>query len=320
MPDVNASPGKLPPLTALPCFEAAARLLSFTKAAEELHLTPGAISRAVKHLEAHIGVQLFERATRSVRLTEAGEPYAKAVRDMLGQLAAATAAATVRPSGSTLNVSTSDGFAGRWLVPRLYRFHRAHSDLDVRVATTGRLASFQGDGIDVAVRYGQGNYPGLTSEWLADEEVFPVCSPALLKGPRALRNPTDLRHHTLIRDGYPIDWAAWLSAAGVKGVNPRGGLTFDSYTFAVQAAVQGEGVALGRTMLVADDLAAGRLVRPFKQTLKAYSSFYLVYPPQAIHQPKVKAFREWMLAEMRDSVTGCAEGKAPLKKGHHHLG
>jgi LysR family transcriptional regulator, glycine cleavage system transcriptional activator len=298
MPDVNPSPGKLPPLTALPCFEAAARLLSFTKAAEELHLTPGAISRAVKHLEEQIGVQLFERVTRSVRLTEAGEPYAKAVRDMLGQLAAATSAATAHQSGSTLNVSTSDGFAGRWLVPRLYRFHQAHGDIDVRVSTTGRLASFHGDGIDVAIRYGRGDYAGLTTEWLADEEVFPVCSPRLLNGRKALRNPSDLRHHTLIRDGYPIDWAHWFAAAGVKGVNSRGGLTFDSYTFAVQAAVQGEGVALGRTMLVADDLATGRLVRPFKQALKAYSSFYLVYPPQAIHQRKVKAFREWLLAEM----------------------
>lgn len=307
MPDVTASPGKLPPLTTLPCFEAAARLQSFTKAAEELHLTPGAISRAVKHLEEQIGVQLFERVTRSVRLTETGERYAKAVRDMLGQLAAATAAATARQSGSTLNVSTSDGFAGRWLVPRLYRFHRANVDVDVRVSTTGRLANFHGDGIDVAIRYGQGNYPGLTTEWLADEEVFPVCSPGLLRGPRALRNPADLRHHTLIRDGYPIAWADWLSAVGIEGVNPRAGLTFDSYTFVVQAAVQGEGVALGRTMLVADDLAAGRLVRPFEQTLKAYSSFYLVYPPEAIHQRKVKAFRDWLLAEMRDSDSGSAK-------------
>lgn len=299
MPDVTASPGKLPPLTALPCFEAAARHLSFTKAAEELHLTPGAISRAVKHLEEQLGVQLFERATRSVSLTDAGAPYGKAVRDVLGQLASATAAATARPAGGTLNVSTSDGFAGRWLVPRLYRFHQAHGDIDVRVSTTGRLASFHGDGIDIAIRYGQGDYPGLTAEWLADEEVFPVCSPQLLKGQHALKKPADLRYHTLIRDGYPIDWAAWVSAVGVKGVNPRKGLTFDSYTFAVQAAVQGEGVALGRTMLVADDLAAGRLVRPFKQALKAFSSFYLVYPQQALAQKKVKAFREWVLAETR---------------------
>jgi LysR family glycine cleavage system transcriptional activator len=292
-----AMPRKLPPLNTLPCFEAAARLLNFSKAADELSVTPGAISRAIKHLEDQLGVQLFERETRSVRLTTVGEPYARAVRDVLEQLAAATAMATTRRSESTLNVTTSDGFAGRWLVPRLYRFHRAHGDIDVRVATTGKLTNFRGDGIDIAVRYGGGNYPGLTSEFLTDEEVFPVCSPRLLKGAHALRKPEDLKHHRLIRDTYPIDWAAWLSSAGVKGVNPRKGLTFDSYTFAVDAAVKGEGVALGRTMLVGDDLAAGRLVRPFKHTLKGVASFYVVYPPEAIRQRKVRVFRDWLFSE-----------------------
>lgn len=289
---------KLPPLNALPSFEAAARLLNFSKAADELSLTPGAVSRAIKYLESQLDVLLFERGTRSVRLTAVGEPYARAVRDVLEQLATATASATSRRSDSLLNVTTSDGFAGRWLVPRLYRFYRAHPDVDVRVATTGKLTNFLGDGIDIAVRYGAGNYPGLTAEFLTDEEVFPVCSPALLKGARALRRPEDLKHHTLIRDTYPIDWSAWLSSAGIKGVNPRRGLTFDSYTFAVDAAVKGEGVALGRTTLVADDLAAGRLVRPFKHALKGVSSFYVVYPPDAIRQRKVRVFRDWLFAEM----------------------
>jgi LysR family glycine cleavage system transcriptional activator len=289
---------KLPPLNSLPCFEAAARLLNFSKAADELNVTPGAISRAVKHLEDQLNVSLFERGTRSVRLTTVGEPYARAVRDVLEQLATATAVAAARRSESTLNVSTSDGFAGRWLVPRLYRFHRAHGGIDVRVSTTGKLTNFLGDGIDIAIRYGSGSYPGLTAEFLTDEEVFPVCSPKLLKGAHPLRRPEDLKHQTLIRDTYPIDWAAWLASANVKGVNPHRGLTFDSYTFAVEAAVQGEGVVLGRTMLVAADLAAGRLVRPFKHTLKAVSSFYVVYPPEAIRQRKVKVFRDWLFAEI----------------------
>jgi LysR family glycine cleavage system transcriptional activator len=289
---------KLPPLNSLPCFEAAARLLNFSKAAEELSVTPGAISRAIKNLEDQLNIQLFERETRSVRLTAVGEPYARAVREALDQLAAATALATTRRSNSMLNVSTSDGFAGRWLVPRLYRFHRDHGDIDVRVATTGKLTNFFGDGIDIAIRYGSGNYPGLTSELLMHEEVFPVCSPKLLKGAHPLRKPEDLKHHTLIRDTYPIDWAAWLASAKVRGVNPNRGLTFDSYTFAVEAAVQGEGVALGRTMLVAADLAAGRLVRPFNHTLQAAASFYVVYPPDAIRQRKVKVFRDWLFAEI----------------------
>jgi LysR family glycine cleavage system transcriptional activator len=282
----------------LPCFEAAARLLNFSKAAEELSVTPGAISRAIKHLEDQLQVRLFERGTRSARLTAVGEPYARAVREILEQLAAATTVVTARRSDSTLNVSTSDGFAGRWLVPRLYRFHRAQPDIDVRVSTTGKLANFFGDGIDIAIRYGAGNYPGLTAEFLTDEEVFPVCSPALLKGRHALRQPEDLKHHTLIRDAYPVDWAAWFRAAGVKVGNPRRGLTFDSYTFAVDAAVKGEGVVLGRSTLVRDDLEAGRLVRPFKQALKGVASFYLVYPPDAIRQRKVRLFRDWITAEI----------------------
>ncbi|ESW81524.1 transcriptional regulator GcvA [Mesorhizobium sp. C280B] len=291
-------PRKLPPLTTLPSFEAAARLLSFSKAAEELHVTHGAISRAIKNLEDQLGVQLFERGTRSVSLTAVGEPYARAVREALAQLATATAAATARYSSSTLNVSTSDGFAGRWLVPRLYRFHRAHGDIDVRVSTSGKLTNFLGDGIDVAVRYGNGNYPGLTSEFLTGEEVFPVCSPKLLEGAHPLRTPQDLKHHTLIRDSFPIDWATWLASAGVEGVDPQSGITFDSATFAMESAAQGEGVVLGRTMLVAADLAAGRLVRPFGHALKSPSSFYFVYPPEAIRQRKVKAFRDWLLSEV----------------------
>ncbi|MER8425963.1 transcriptional regulator GcvA [Mesorhizobium sp. M1403] len=295
-------PRKLPPLTTLPSFEAAARLLSFSKAAEELHVTHGAISRAIKNLEDQLGVQLFERGTRSVSLTAVGEPYARAVREVLDQLAAATAAATARYSSSTLNVSTSDGFAGRWLVPRLYRFHRAHGDIDVRVSTSGKLTNFLGDGIDVAVRYGSGNYAGLTSEFLTGEEVFPVCSPKLLEGAHPLRTPQDLKHHTLIRDSFPIDWATWLASAGVDGVDPQSGITFDSATFAMESAAQGEGVVLGRTMLVAADLAAGRLVRPFGHALKSPSSFYLVYPPAAIRQRKVKAFRDWLLSEVTPQI------------------
>ncbi|SOC82895.1 LysR family transcriptional regulator, glycine cleavage system transcriptional activator [Ensifer adhaerens] len=289
---------KLPPMTTLPAFEAAARHLSFTKAAEELFVTHGAISRAVKNLEEQLGVTLFERGTRSVQLTAVGEPYARAVREVLDQLAVATTIVTTRRSDTTLTVSTSGGFAGKWLVPRLYRFHRAHSEIDVRVSTSGNLTNFSGDGIDVAIRYGGGDYPGLTSEFLAGEEVSPVCSPRLMDGEHPLLEPSDLKHHTLIRDGYPIDWAAWLESAGVKDVDPNGGLTFDSYTFAIEAAVQGEGVALGRTMLVEGDLAAGRLIRPFDIALRAQSSFYLVYPPEAIRQRKVKAFRDWLCSEI----------------------
>lgn len=298
-------PRRLPPLNALPSFEAAARHLSFSRAATELNVTHGAISRAIKHLEDQLDVQLFERATRSVRLTPIGEPYAESVREALDLLAAATKSLSARHSERTLNVSTSDGFAGRWLVPRLYRFHQANRDIDVRISTTGRLTSFLGDGIDIAIRYGGGEYSGLTSEFLTWEDVFPVCSPRLLQGAHPLREPGDLKHHTLIHDGFPIDWAAWLKSAGVTDVDAKSGLTFDSASFAVESAVQGEGVVLGRTMLVAADLSAGRLVRPFEQALTSSSRYFLVYPPRAIRQRKVRAFRDWILAEMGN----CAEAE-----------
>ncbi|TIT59978.1 MAG: LysR family transcriptional regulator, partial [Mesorhizobium sp.] len=170
-------PRRLPPLTALPAFDAAARHLSFSKAAQELNLTHGAVSRAIRNIEDRLGIQLFDRGTRSVRLTAVGAAYAAEVGKALDQIAAATIAATPDRSTRILNVSTSDGFAGRWLVPRLHRFHRANPDIDVRLATSGVLADFVSDGIDISIRYGRGGYTGVTAEFLADEEVFPVCSP-----------------------------------------------------------------------------------------------------------------------------------------------
>lgn len=291
-------PRKLPPLTALPAFDAAARHLSFTKAAEELNLTHGAISRAVRNIEDKLGIRLFERATRSVRLTPAGAAYAAEIGAALDRIGAATIVATAPRSASVLTVSTSDGFAGRWLVPRLHRFHRENRDIDVRLSTSGVLANFISDGIDIAIRYGAGGYEGVVSELLAEENVTPVCSPELLQGEHPLRSPDDLRYHTLIHDNFRIDWAMWLQEAGVDDINAEGGVRFDSATYAVEAAVHGEGVLLGRSALVSADLANGRLVQPFDLTLKSRSKYYIVYPQGALRQRKVKAFRDWLLSEM----------------------
>ncbi|TJW31957.1 MAG: LysR family transcriptional regulator, partial [Mesorhizobium sp.] len=197
-------PHRLPPLTALPAFDAAARHLSFTKAAAELNLTHGAISRAVRNLEERLGIRLFERGTRSVRLTPAGAAYAAEVGAALDRIGAATIVATASRSAGVLNVSTSDGFAGRWLVPRLYRFHRENRDIDVRLSTSGVHADFIRDGIDIAIRYGEGGYEGVVSEFLAEEDVSPVCSPELLQGEHPLRQPSDLRHHRLIHHDFRI--------------------------------------------------------------------------------------------------------------------
>lgn len=171
---------KLPPLTTLPAFDAAARHLNFTKAAAELYLTHGAVSRAIRNLEEVLGAQLFERRTRSVRLTAEGAAYAAEIGPALDRIGAATIVASATRSANVLTVSTSDGFAGRWLVPRLHRFHRTHRDLDVRLSTSGTLSDFVRDGIDIAVRYGAGGYEGVKSELLAEEYVSPVCSPELL--------------------------------------------------------------------------------------------------------------------------------------------
>jgi LysR family transcriptional regulator, glycine cleavage system transcriptional activator len=294
---------KLPPLSALPAFDAAARHLNFTKAAAELFVTHGAVSRAIRNLEEVLGTQLFERRTRSVRLTAEGAAYAAEIGPALDRIGAATIVASATRSANVLTVSTSDGFAGRWLVPRLHRFHRANRDLDVRLATSGVHADFIRDGIDIAIRYGAGSYEGVTSELLAEEFVSPVCSPELLAGEHPLRTPSDLKYHRLIHDNFRIGWTNWLQEAGITDVNAESGVKFDSAVFAVEAAVQGEGVLLGRSALVSTDLAAGRLVRPFDLALKSKWQYYIVYPEAALRQKKNRVFRDWLFAEMKTDQT-----------------
>jgi LysR family glycine cleavage system transcriptional activator len=289
---------RLPPLNALPSFEATARHLSFSRAADELHVTHGAVSRAVRHLEDHLGVQLLVRASRSVRLTPVGASFATEVRQALEQLATATSAASGRTT-AVVSVSTIDSFAARWLMPRLARFRQRHGDVDVRVATSERLADFVSDGIDVAIRCGGGRYPGLSVELLMTEDHFPVCSPALLEGRHPLRAAADLARHTLLHDVFTVDWAIWLRSAGIDTIDPRSGPTFLSSDHAIQAAVRGEGVTLGRSALVADELAAGRLVRPFELSLPASFAYYVVCPRPALQRPGVRAFRDWLIAQAR---------------------
>lgn len=289
---------RLPPLNALPSFEAAARHLSFSKAAEELCVSHGAVSRAVRSLEQALGVQLMIRTTRSVQLTPAGTSFAAEVRQALGQLMTATSVATGQVS-ATVTVSTIDVFASRWLVPRLHRFRRSHANVDVRVTVSEHLADFYTDGVDIAIRCGAGQYPSLTTELLTKEEHFPVCSLKLLSGRRALRRPADLERHTLLHDVFAVGWATWLRSAGLDHIDAYRGPTFLSSDHAIQAAVGGEGVVLGRSALVADELAAGRLVRPFELSLPAGFAYYLVYPARAVKRREVRAFRDWIMGEMR---------------------
>jgi LysR family glycine cleavage system transcriptional activator len=286
-------------MNALRAFEAAARLENFSRAADEIFVTHGAVSRAVRQLEADLGQPLFRRTTRSVRLTATGEAYAQEVRSVLERLNRATEQARAKSMTGALTVSTLDSFAGKWLLPRMSHFREVCPDIDLRLSTSDGLVDFVREDIDIAVRYGLGDYPHLQSEFLMGEDLFPVCSPALLAGPHALTCPDDLHHHQLIHDDFHIDWKMWLTAAGVANVETLRGPTYHSSDLGIRAALQGDGVALGRSALVEDDIAAGRLVRPFELTLAANHAYYVVYPPGALENPKVGAFRDWIIDQAK---------------------
>ena len=296
---------RLPPLNALRAFEAAARLGSFSKAADAIFVTHGAVSRAVRQLEDDLGQPLFRRTTRSVTLTATGETYAHEVRSILNRLSRATERARAQGEEGALNISTLDSFASMWLLPRLRGFRKSHPGIDVRLSTAWELVNFVNDDIDIALRYGTGQYENLEADFLMDEDLFPVCSPELFKGPHPLIIPQDLQHHELIHDVFIVDWKMWLTAAGIENIDATRGASYESSDLAIRAAIQGDGVALGRSKLVEDDIMAGRLIRPFDLSLSPSYAYYAVYPPGALETPKIRAFRDWIIAEAR-SVSGPA--------------
>jgi len=287
----------LPPLNGLRAFEAAARHMSFTDAAEELSVTQAAISHQVRGLEQRLGLKLFVRRNRSLLLSEAGQAYLPAVRSAFDQLNEATEKLLQKDRGGHLTVTTTSSFAVKWLVPRLGGFQRANPEIDVRVSTGTSLVDFSREDVDIGIRYGRGQWPNLTAERLVAEDVMPVCAPSLVKGPNGLRKPADLKRFTLLHIGnFPDDWQIWLTAAGVKGVDATRGVSFDFALAAYQAAMDGLGVALGRNPLVEPDLKAGRLVMPFEFKRSSEFAYYLVYPPEAIRRRKIKAFRDWVVS------------------------
>ena len=293
-------------LAALRGFEAAARHLSFTKAAAELNVTPAAVSHAIRELELDFKVRLFERSSRVVRLTPAGETLSRAVAEGLGTIGRAVQRLRAVDGRPKLMVTTSPSLAAKWLVPRLDGFLERHPEVDVRIDVSQRLADFAEDGVDIAIRFGTGDYPGLVVERLFEESVFPVCSPNVLKSKHPLKEPRDLKHHTLIHIDWDAQWATWpnwamwLRAAGAPEVDATRGLHLSQTALALQAALDGHGIALGDSTLVADDLTAGRLVRPFSMALKGPSQFayHLVHAPRRAEEPLIKAFRRWVLDEV----------------------
>ena len=290
---------RLPPLIAVRYFEAAARHLSFTKAAQELHVTHSAISHQIKALEDWLGVPLFRRLNRSIVLTEAGQTYVKPVREALEKLGDASRALLSREQSGTLTVSVIPSFAAKFLVPRLGGFRRAHPDIDVRISASDRLVDFAREDVDAAVRYGRGNWPGLRVDRLMRENLFPVCSPKLRRGPIPLKTPADLLQHTLMHDSdWPESmWVRWLAAAGVKAEKLKAALSFNYSSLMIQAAIDGLGVALAQEALVRDDLATGRLIRPFEVDMPSDYAYYVVSPEATAERPKVAAFRTWLLTE-----------------------
>ncbi|MGH6914593.1 MAG: transcriptional regulator GcvA, partial [Geminicoccales bacterium] len=267
---------RLPPLTGLRAFEAAARHLSFTRAAEELHVTQTAISHQIKALEERLGVQLFRRLPRSLLLTEEAQRYLPPVREAFDRIAAATEQLAAVSASGSVTVSVLPSFAAKWLVPRLGRFRIAHPDVDLRISTSSHLVDFAREDVDVGIRMGRGVYPGLRVDRLFGEVIVPVCNPQLLEGAHALRLPADLTHHVLLHDDDATGWQLWLELAGVEGVEAARGPIFTDSAMVVQAAAEGQGVALARKVLAAGDLAAGRLVQPFEVSIPHDLAYYLV--------------------------------------------
>jgi LysR family glycine cleavage system transcriptional activator len=291
-------PRQIPPLNALRAFEAVARHLSFTGAADELGVTQGAVSQQVKKLEAHLGLLMFRRVHQGLLLTDAGQTYLPVVRDAFDGLALGTRNMQSRERGGVLTVSVSAGFATKWLVPRSHRFYERHPEIDLRISTSQEHVNFARGDVDLAVRHGDGIWPDLDAVCLMAENVFPVCSPALADKPGGLKAPIDLRHHTLLRSWRPDYWPTWFAAAGAAGaVDSTRGPAFNDHSNAIQAAIDGQGVALGRTALVGDDLLAGRLVRPFERVIPADIAYWIVCPKGTAGRPKIVAFRDWLLAE-----------------------
>ena len=290
---------RLPSLNGLRAFEAAARHLSFTNAASELNVTQTAISHQIRRLEEELGIRLFVRQNRALTLTPEARDYLPGVRAAFNDLRLATDRVLRRDNDHVLTVSTLASLAAKWLLPRLSAFQEAHPGIDVRITTSTGLVEFASGDVDAAIRYGRGHWPGVRADWLMADELFPVCSPALLQGDKPLRCPEDLANFTLLHSsgGYDDDWRLWLTAAGLPAnISKQPGVTFDLIFRTVQAAIDGIGVALGRTSYVEADIAKGRLVVPFKIALPTDAGFYLVSPQERADPPKLRAFRQWLIA------------------------
>ena len=304
-------PRRLPALNALKAFEAAARHESFTRAAEELCVTQGAVSHQVKALEAEIGVKLFSRQNQRLIITDAGRAYLNILRDAFDRIAIGTERLLQRQSAGALTVSTSPDFAAKWLVHRLGRFAEMHPTIDLRVSAALHHVDFAREDVDIAVRHGDGNWPGLEVARLSQEQLFPVCSPKLVAGRNRLSKPSDVLKFPLLHLDSQKDWVAWLDAAGVPSVELSRGPIMNRASMIIDAAIDGQGIALARTTLAAGDLISGRLVRPFAAALRLSKHYWIVCPKTTATLPKIVTFRNWLLAEAAQDLQRLETLKAP---------
>jgi LysR family glycine cleavage system transcriptional activator len=286
---------RLPPLNAVKAFEAAARHLSFTRAAEDLFVTQAAVSHQIKALEDYLGLKLFRRKNRSLLLTEEGQSYFLDIKDIFTQLSESTDRLLARSAIGSLTVSMSPSFAIQWLVPRLAKFSEKNPEIDVRIKAVDSDTGSLTDDVDVAIYYGQGNWPNLRADKLRNEVLIPVCSPMLLKGPKPLEKPSDLKFHTLLHDANRQDWQAWFRLCGVTDINVNQGPIFSHSSLVLQAAAHGQGVALGYSVLARPDIKAGRLICPFPEVLVSKDAYFLVCQQAHAELGKITAFRAWML-------------------------
>lgn len=293
---------RLPSLNGLKAFESAARHESFTRAAAELFVTPGAVSQQVKGLEDELGLKLFTRARQRLHLTEAGRGYLEVVRDAMDRLAEGTERLRARATAGVLNVTTSPNFAAKWLVHRLGRFAVRHPEIDLRVSASLQHVDFARDDFDMAIRHGDGRWSGLDAVELCAEKLFPVAAPGYVGAAGGLAAPADLAHARLLHTNDTRDWQTWLAAAGAAQVDATKGPVFNQASMAIDAAIDGQGVALARSALAAWDLLAGRLVKPFPLALKVDYGYWIVAPRATAAKPKIATFRAWLMAEAAEDA------------------
>ena len=294
----------LPPLNALRAFEAIARHLSFAKAADELHVTPAALSHQIRALEEQLGLPLFHRRTRSIELTDAGRLIYPGLHAGFESVRGAMAQLDRSRDSNVLVISATPGLVAKWLMPRLWRFLHAHPDIDARVSASLKIADFAAEGVDVAIRLSKENHPELYAERLFNDSVLPVCSPRLVE--QGLRSPADLPRFPLIHYDIPMSmrapplWADWFAVAGLQGDATRG-LKVNVADHALDAAVAGAGVSLSFKLIASDDVHSGRLVTPFGPELPLASGYNFVCPKGHEKRPNVRAFRDWLFAEMEET-------------------